>query len=694
MKSYSERAEATREKIKTYKIKAKARRKKIISVVSLCACLLIVLNILMFVPYTTYPSGYKNVNAYKNSEYYDVIKEISVIRYGEDVKPVRKSFLQRFADSFKERGDDSANSGDMGNAGNDWSAAPDAPGASSPDGSSSGSSSSGERYEETTDNQVAGVTEGDLIKRTNKYIYYLPLKYYYASSISLRVYPIAGIETECITEFTIKPLTNYQYNNRDAEMYLSENGTTVTLVLPTYRQWQQDKGKYYQNNYTEVVNIDVSDHSDIKITGRYLVSGVYVSSRLVNGELLLVTNFSVPYNVGFEDVEQFIPSTGANGAMSCIPAIDIHCPKKSENARFTVVCSVDAATLEERGSEAFLSYSQNVYVSENNIYLTNGYRNYSELPLDKSHWLRGDDYHYVYEDKTEISRVEYGNKLEYKGSFTVDGGVKDRFSMDEKDGVLRVVTSLSRSEFVHSGNYYNSYRTNGASLYCIDIQTYETVGKLENFAPEQDTVQSVRFDGDKVYVCTAIVIILTDPVFAIDIFDYNNIHFVDTGEIPGYSIALRKFYGDTLLGIGYDGNDWSARNLKIELYKETESAVESAATFTYADDGYWYDGQYYQHANVQFSAEYKAYFIDAERGLIGLALTVNAFGSDSNGFMEIRQNRYILLQYDGENLNLLLDIELEDEENYYFYNTTRAAYVDGAFYLLTPRGLTVKELNI
>lgn len=668
MKSYSERAETTREKIKTYKNQAKARRKILISVVSVCTCLLIVLNIVLFLPPTKYPGGLGNIiHGAKNEDYSEVIDALGTIRNG----------------------------GGSWGAGGEGSASdqtPEAPGDSSSGDGGSGSTPGGEHYEETTDNQVAGVIEGDLIKRTNKYIYYLVMK----NSPTLRVYPIAGTQTECIAEFTVTPQEEkYEYGD-ESEMYLSGDGSTVTLVMDmSYYRREYGRLVYYED-YTEVVNIDVSDLSDIKITDRYCVSGYYVSSRLVNGELLLVTNFYVPYYVDFNenDLGQFIPSTGAVDNMTLIPAKNIHCPEKPEYARFTVVCSVDAATLQETGSEAFLSYSTNVYVSANNIYLTNGYTSYNDLLSYMPDDIRGSDYHVVYESMAEISRVEYGGELEFKGSFTVTGSVKDRFCMDEKDGVLRVITSPHRYEYGRENNRYHSITADGASLYCVDIESYEVVGKLENFAPEQDTVQSVRFDGDKVYVCTAVV--MTDPVFAIDISDYNNIHFVDTGEIPGYSIALRKFYGDTLLGIGYGSTGWSNRNLKIELYKETENLVESVAAYTYIDEGYEYDGRYYEYASVNFSAEYKAYFIDAERGLIGLGLTVDAYDYGSYNSSRVLLNRYILLQYDGESLKPVLDLDIGiyTGYGYYFYSLVRAVYVDGAFYVFTTNGLTVTELNI
>lgn len=672
MKSYSERADITREKIEAYKNIAKARRKKTIiaTVVSLCSCLFIAFNLVMFVP--NYHSG----NPGPSGNVPDLSDNSEPIDFKTEYAEVIKALTPLVHSDWGEGG---GSAGDEG-------------------GSGSGSSDDG--YVEVTDNQVEGVTEGDLLKRTNKYIYYLDVEY--ARSSVLYVYPINRVQTESVAEFEIGKTAKNLYVYGNHEMYLSQDGSTVTLVLSELDVGYKED-VYYRYEYTEVINIDVADHSNIQITGRYLISGGNVSSRMVNGELLLVTDFAVQYRVNFEDGEQYIPSSVTGGKTSYIPAKNIHCSKKPNRAHYTVVCTVDAATLKETGKEAFLSYSSDVYVSANNIYLINNYTNYDKWPTEMELAEMGEGAHFniIGTSMTEIARTEYGGGLEYKGTLNVEGRVINRFALDEKAGVLRVVTSvdkfereyivLKRGRIFSYGSVSSSFK-NGASLYCVDIQTYETVGKLENFAPDEDTVQSVRFDGDKAYVCTAVV--MTDPVFAIDISDYNNITSVDTGEIPGYSIALRKFYGDTLLGIGYDGNGWSNRNLKIELYKETESTVESVAAFTYIDDGYEYKGLHYDYADVQFSAKYKAYFIDEERGLIGLGLTVNAYDLSSRYNTSITLNRYILLQYDGENLNLLLDFNLKDEKNYSFYNSARAVYADGTFYLFTKWGLTVTELSI
>ena len=80
--------------------------------------------------------------------------------------------------------------------------------------------------------------------------------------------------------------------------------------------------------------------------------------------------------------------------------------------------------------------------------------------------------------------------------------------------------------------------------------------------------------------------------------------------------------------------------------------------------------------SVLFSEEYKSYFIDRERGLVGLGIT-----HFNNGV----KNGYLLLRFDGYELTEVL---LEEWE---FWNgwqpdkneLKRAALVDGYFYIFS-----------
>ena len=114
-------------------------------------------------------------------------------------------------------------------------------------------------------------------------------------------------------------------------------------------------------------------------------------------------------------------------------------------------------------------------------------------------------------------------------------------------------------------------------------------------------------------------------------------------------MSLVKFYGGTLLGIGYgDGFD----ELKIEVYASDEEKVTPLCEFKLF---------------ARFSSEFKAYFIDAERGLVGLQV-----GADST-----HKSGYLLLRFDGYHL-----VELMTMEDVGIYpDAARACFVGGTLYI-------------
>jgi uncharacterized secreted protein with C-terminal beta-propeller domain len=304
-----------------------------------------------------------------------------------------------------------------------------------------------------------------------------------------------------------------------------------------------------------------------------------------------------------------------------------------------------------------------VYVSTDSIYATSQYTDKKEL----------DDGYTQSEVMTEIARLSYaGGTLTPMGKTTVSGRIKDQYSLDEYEGILRVVTTVDSSKFketitgnnasISIPNDSGAFGTN-ASLYCIDISTWETVAKVENFAPWGETVESVRFDGDKAYVCTAVVITLTDPVFFFDLSDLNNITVKDTGVIDGYSSSLVNFGNGHLLGIGIN-DTWA---LKIEIYEESEDGVVSVTAY---------------ERYVDFARDYKAYFIDRKNQLIGLGVTDwMSYGHGDE------KDRYVVLHFDGFELHEMLNIEIGNH-----HSRCRATLIDGYMYILGFDRLEVVKL--
>ena len=608
--------------MKTYKertadilIRAETQRKqkkkiRLISVCSVILCAVIGINLFLFIPYSTALPG---VSAYKDSEYYPLIQQINALTY----RPPR--YKNNFEAIF-----DTLFSGAKaeGDAGLDGSASM-SPGQSEP--------SSG--YVEVTNNQEDGVIEGDLFKRTNDTIFYLNVS---ESDYVLESYPIRGESTQKAASYTIAAGDEMYFSGYQsrAEFYLDETGTRATVISPLRTQ--------KRDLYTVLIALDVSDPLHVKEIGREYISGSLLSSRYTRGDFLVMNEFSFYGRPDFSNDSEYVPQTGAWGELQSVPMKNIVCPENADATRYTIVCRIDGQSFGVAETFAFFSYSEQAYVSQDNIFVTFGFTDRSQT-----------DDMVVTEQKTQISCISYQNDtLAMKGSVTVSGTVKDQYSMDEHEGVLRVATTLQKSVTTQSGDgadaaIGNSSKKN-AGIYCIRLSDFAIVGTLENFAPWGEEVTAARFDEHNAYICTADIIAFTDPVYIIDLSDPENIVYKDTGIIPGYSTTLFPFKDGTLLGVGRG----DTRGMKIELYRETETSVESVTKFELFCD---------------FSAGFKSHYIDADAGYIGLLVT-------DYSVYEAR-NYYLLLYFDGYDLVRTLELPLEGE-----YARARATVIDGYLY--------------
>ncbi|MBQ8689008.1 MAG: beta-propeller domain-containing protein [Clostridia bacterium] len=503
-----------------------------------------------------------------------------------------------------------------------------------------GSTSNGEsssQYEEVTDNQVEGVIEADAIKRSSTHIFYLN------SSGILCAYSIEKEASRMVGSCELKiPDSSYCYYGNYG-MYLSEDCKTATVVAPF-------SDSFYGASIA-IFSLDVSSPEAMKIKSRTTLLGSYVSSRMVDGKLLLISNYR-PSKPDFENPETFVPQIDTGCGLKLIPADNIVCPDVPTSLKYTVITMLDPDATEPTESMALVSYSDEVYVSRDSVYATR--------TDSKSESCEG---YGISKTVTDISRIAYGESgLSLLGSITVDGYVNNQYSLDQNENVLRVVTT-TRQSVCYTDGYYASADTTvrsgtNASLYCISTDSLEIISSVEAFAPWGEVVRSVRFDGDSAYVCTSVQ--LTDPVFFFDLSDINNITYKDTGTIDGYSSSLVNLGGGYLLGIGYGS---STSTLKVEVYEEGESGVISVCKF--------------EREMTSFSTDYKSYYINREPSLIGIGIT-NMWSSGDN-------SRYILLHFDGYQLHLLLDEALKGDNE-----RKRSVCIDSYLYLLGDEFKAVK----
>ena len=568
---------------------------------------------------------------------------------------------------------------------------------------SEGSSGSGDKYEETTDLQVKDVIEGDIIKRSSKYIYYL-------SGSKLKIYSINGKSSELVALYSLqkhiealnaalsipKQIASgdqleekyeilddkYYSSNSVKEMFLSTDLTTITVILENRVSIENASGKLWDTIHgyndalycTTLISLNIEDAENVYLNDITTVFGRYESARLLNGEFLLFTKYTPASN------ELVIPQYNDGEGFEYIPLENIYSPEKYVNGSYLVSYRINGESCDVDDVFAYASFDGKIYVTKNNIYITREYYEksviYGEYPIytsSESNVIVGyGEKTTTYKERvTDILRVSTENGVfEPIGVLNVDGYIKDRYSLHENGEYLYVVTTVSpiRVNTIYKDlngkiNYglddiigIESIGTS-ASIYVADTSVMVLTSKLERFAPSGETVRSVRYDGTTAYVCTSKQTM--DPVFFFDLSDPFNITYTDTGTIPGFSTSLIDFGGD-LLGIGVD-EKW---NFKLEAYRETGDSVESVC---------------YYIINGDYSEEYKAYYVNREKGLVGLGVYDYNYNNTHSPY------RYILIKYDGERFTEILNVELSGD-----LDLMRGVLIDDYFYIFSDKAFRVE----
>ena len=628
--------------VKEAEPKMKASKFSLTKLLGAAACfvLIIALSLYLFIPFDNSPP---TLTAYEDSEYFPLIETIADYRF--EPNPHKNNFqaivagVGEFFDGL----------GIFGMLKGDADFAPEDNMSSAPELDADGSNGS---YVESTDNQVAGVIEADIVKMSDKYIFRL-------GRGSLRIYSIDKENTRPVSSIKIPNLpdeiASYKYNN-NTEMYLSKDCNTVTVI-----KWYNDAS--YRSK-VGIISLDVGDVTDVKVKNTVSIDGSYSSSRMVDGKLLLISEyFFKSSEVEYDKPETFVPTVSKNGVEKCVEFEDIIFPEKITNTRYSVVSLFDENTLDILGANALLNFNGAIYVSENNVYVA---REYTDIV-----YLSESDHSYYRMTKSEIAVLGYsGQALDMVGTVTVEGSIKDQYSMDEKDGHIRVVTSTN--DYGYSPNKDENEqivdiigdKRESASLTVVKLDGLKIIAEIKDFAPEGEEAVSVRFDGDNAYVCTAIIVTFTDPVYFFNLADYSNITYTDTGVIDGFSSSLIQLGDGFLLGIGEENWQYG----KVEVYEEGIDGVESV-------DKYLFEGQY--------STEYKSYLINRDKDMFGFGVTYFY-----NQATDKYEHRYILLAFNGYEIVEVLSVEITDNDP----SRLRAALIDDYLYITNDEDIKVVPL--
>ena len=494
-----------------------------------------------------------------------------------------------------------------------------------PDGGSDNGS-----YVEVTDNQVQGIIEGDLYKTTDKYIF----RY---GDNRLYIYSIDGENSEKISVTQI----NSNGNKNEADMFLSADGNTVTIIQSEYVAEiyeYENYTRYSGHHVTRIYSIDVSDVKKPVVAKTLELSGLNHDVRKIDDKIYLVTSHSFnKSDIDIDNPETYIPSISGDDTHLCDLERIYYCDeiKKATYNYVTVFDEDDLSLVSELAilSET-ASYVTDVCFTDNHIIFE--YQSGKRISEEES----------TSEAYSWVEMIDFsGGELRYRGCLEIKGWAEaGQYSYDEQDGYLRVVTST---------RIWKRYRVekSSASLYVYDLSTMSLTASVENFAPDGERATAVRFEGDSLYVCTAETAKFTDPVFFFDLSDYGNITQVNTGYIEGFSSSLIDLGEGYLLGIGRESRGQG----KVEIYKRDGDKVVSVAEFLFYGTP---------------SSAYKSYLIDRERNLFGFAS--NSYRENQGDAME---NVYLILQLDKGELRVVEKMEISTGGL-----VARAFYRDGYVY--------------
>ncbi|RMF91255.1 MAG: hypothetical protein D6733_01685 [Methanobacteriota archaeon] len=392
----------------------------------------------------------------------------------------------------------------------------------------------------TTNIQVAGVDEADIVKSDGRYLYVLSRN---------RVHIIDAYPPEdagLLSTIDFKGQAQELYINGDRLIVLGNSYSYV--AYPPLEEEAGVESLPYPGPSVESATVyvyDVSNRSRPELVKEISVDGAYFDSRMIDDYLYVI---ATDYNI-YYDGEVVMPriSTAAKG-VSSREALDVYYFDVPDYSyAYTNIISIDIRGDDPsvKGKTYLLGSTENLFVSQKNIYIT--YQRWlpEPRPLERVMGVVIEPGRPVppYEsgERTVVHRIAIADgDILYEASGEVPGRVLNQFSMDEYEGYFRIATTSG-----HVTGYGGATSSN--NIYILDMDL-EIVGSLEDLAPGE-RIYSARFMGGRAYLVTFKKV---DPLFVIDLTDPKSPKVLGKLKIPGYSDYLHPYDETHIIGIGKD----------------------------------------------------------------------------------------------------------------------------------------------
>lgn len=509
----------------------------------------------------------------------------------------------------------------------------------------------------TTNTQEKTVDEGDIIKTDGTYIYKVISAFDNDTGYTtyrLTITKTKDGELTLVTSFNLDDIVK-KSNSDDyimfKEFYLHNN----QLILMYNRENYSTES---ENTNTYIVIYDVSDKENPTKVKTLSQSGYYKSSRISDGYLLTVSDYTDTSLSDRTAYKNYIPCINHE----TIECEDIYYPKDILTDTTHVITTLDLSdTSDFTDTKAVPTAAGNIYVSDSNIYL----------------------YATIYDEvtKTEIMKVSYDKGILTIGnSAKIAGYLYGPFALNEYKGNLRIVATIPANNISLLRFDANDLATNISQRVEEDINTLyvlddkmKLTGKIAGLAPGE-TIYSARFMGDVGYFVTYRN---TDPLFSVDLSDPTNPKILGELKINGFSEYLHPYGDDILLGIGQETNPDTQEFLGLKLSMFDTSDTSNVTE----EDKYIIENSEYTYATYN----YKAIMINPDKNIFGFVYCAQV-GNYYKYF-------YATYTYDkNEGFKETAKYELTDD-SIYETELIRGLYIGDYFYLTTNDSITSYKLN-
>lgn len=303
-------------------------------------------------------------------------------------------------------------------------------------------------------------------------------------------------------------------------------------------------------------------------------------------------------------------------------------------------------------------------------------------------WSGGNTHIHKFEFRSD---PKFGN---YQASGTVRGNVKDQFSLDEKDGFLRIATTEQRNYYTADKVYVqpdSQVPEKGApaparpqSVSHVFVLGQQGAwlgvqGDAGDLAPNEQ-IYSVRFVESRGYVVTFRQV---DPLFVLDLSAPQKPTVVGELTIPGFSEYMHPLDAGHLLTIGRDEN----RQLALQIFDVT-NAANPQRTFITA-----YTGGDYGSSDAEY--DHKAFTYFADKQLLAIPFySYGSFGMHSSlEIFRIDVNSGIQHLGDVDGTALVSKYQNGYCGGYYGPSVRRGVFLDNTVYAISYGGIAAKDVN-